>query len=196
MFGLSGIELIYWVSTIIGGMLFILRLILMLVGGIGEGEVDTDMVGDFDGDVDADFDGDVVDSDIGFKLLSMQGLTAFFMIFGLVGLALLKSNVAEILTVLGGGAAGLITVLVISVIFSQMRHLQSSGTLNLNNAVGKSGMVYTNIPEKGTGQVRVSVQGSLKIFDAGSNDGSAIKTGEIINVIEVIDNKTLIVERK
>ena len=197
MFGLSGIELIYWGSVIIGGTLFILRLLLMLIGGgMDQGDFDAEIAGDFDADGITDLDEVVVDSDFGFKLLSLQGLTAFFMIFGLVGLALLETNLADILTVLGGGAAGLLAVLVVSVIFWQMKRLQSEGTLNINNAVGKRGTVYMNIPKKGTGQVLVSVQGSMRVFDAASMDGLAIKSGEAIIVTALLDNKTLIVEKK
>ena len=200
MYGLSWIELIYWGSTIIGGTLFILRIIMMLVGGgISQGDFDTEMGGEFHADVDTHMDANDadagVDSDFSFKLLSMQGLTAFFMMFGLVGLALLKSNLAVILTIFGGGAAGITAVLIISIIFSQMKRLQSDGTLNISNAVGKSGSVYLNIPAKGTGQVRVGVQGSLRIFEAASQDGKAIKTGESVRVVEVMDNNTLIVKK-
>jgi hypothetical protein len=200
MKGLSWIEVIYWGSTIIGGTLFILRTILMLVGGgLSDGEVDADIGGDVFSDVDADLDVEPadtgIDSDFSFKLLSMQGLTAFFMMFGLVGLALLKANLAVFLTILGGGTAGLFSVLVISMIFSQMKHLQSDGTVDIKNAVGKSGSVYLNIPANGTGQVRVAIQGRLRIFGAVSGDGKAIKTGENIRVIDVVDSNTLIVKK-
>ena len=39
------IEVIYWISTIIGGTIFILRMILMFVAGVDGG----DFEGDFDG---------------------------------------------------------------------------------------------------------------------------------------------------
>ena len=198
MYGLPWIEIIYWGSTIIGGTLFILRTIMMLVGGgldLGDGDFDADI--DMDGDlhVDGDHLDMDADSDFSFKLLSMQGLTAFFMMFGLVGLALLKANVPVLLTILGGGIAGTLAVWVISLLFSQMKRLQSDGTLQIENAVGVSGSVYLNIPAKGTGQVQVTVQGALKIFDAISKDGKKIATGEKISVTGTVDNNTLIVKR-
>lgn len=198
MYGLSWIEIIYWGSTIIGGTLFILRTIMMLVGGgldLGDGDFDADI--DMDGDlhVDGDHLDTDADSDFSFKLLSMQGLTAFFMMFGLVGLALLKANVPVLLTILGGGIAGTLAVWVISLLFSQMKRLQSDGTLQIENAVGVSGSVYLNIPAKGTGQVQITVQGALKIFDAISIDGKKIATGEKISVTGTVDNNTLIVKR-
>ena len=196
MYDLSWIEIIYWGATIIGGTLFVLRTIMMLAGGgLGEGDFEADM--DVDGDIN--IDGDHLDtdpdSDFSFKLLSMQGLTAFFMMFGLVGLALLKANVAVLLTILGGGIAGTFAVWVISMLFSQMKRLQSDGTLQIENVIGESGSVYLNIPAQGTGQVQVTAQGALKIFDAISKGGQKIVTGEKISVIGTVDNNTLIVEK-
>jgi hypothetical protein len=173
---------------------------MMLVGGgLGGDDFDADFDGDFDTDFDADMDfdhtGTAADSDFSFQLLSMQGLTAFFMMFGLVGLATFKAGVAVAISIASGVLAGLFAVWVISWLFSQMKRLQSDGTLNVQNAVGVSGSVYLNILEGKSGQVRVSVQGALKIFDAVSADKGIIETGEKIRVVGVVDNKTLIVEK-
>jgi len=200
MGNLSWIEIIYWGSTIIGGTLFILRTIMMLIGGGLGGEdfdadIDTNFDADFDPDLDFDHTGTAADSDFSFQLLSMQGLTAFFMMFGLVGLATLKAKVAIILSIGSGVLAGLFAVWVISLIFSQMKKLQSEGTLVIQNAVGVSGSVYLTIPKGGSGQVRVPVQGALKIFDAVSEDKHSIGTGEKVRVVGVVDNKTLNVEK-
>ena len=116
MSGLTGIEIIYWASTIIGGTLFILRLITMFMGG-GLSDDGLDSVLDTGGDVTS---GDQAEADASFNLLSLQGLTSFFMMFGLVGLALLKAELPILLTVFGGMIAGLITVAISGLIFSQM----------------------------------------------------------------------------
>lgn len=190
---LSWIEIIYWASTIIGGTLFILRLIMLFIGG-GVGDDGLDSALDLDaGHADlADHHGD---ADVSFKLLSLQGLTAFFMMFGLVGLALLKASVPVVLTVIGGILAGLGTVVIVSLIFTQMKRLQTDGTLNIQNTIGRDGDVYLGIPKNGSGQVQVIVQGSLKIFDAISSNKSPIATGEKIHVVGVAGGNTLIVEK-
>ena len=203
MNGLNWIEIIYWVSTTIGGTLFILRTIMMLAGGgfsddSLDATFDADISGDLDisGDMEGDFEGDhAEESDASFKLLSLQGLTAFFMMFGLVGLALLKASLHVLLTVFGGALAGLFTVWVIGLIFSQMKRLQSDGTISIKNSVGEKGTVYLTIPSNGTGQIQVTVQGSLKIFDAVSKGKNGIATGEQIQVIDVADGNTLVVEK-
>lgn len=191
MNGLTWIEIIYWASTIIGGTLFILRLIMLFIGaGAGEHDIDTA----FDSG-DHDLSGDHGDADVNFKLLSLQGLTSFFMMFGLVGLALLKAGLPVFLTVVGGVLAGLATVAIVALIFTQMKRLQADGTLNIQNTIGKDGDVYLNIPANGSGQVQVIVQGSLKIFDAISGRKSPIATGEKVRVVGVQGGNTLIVEK-
>lgn len=191
MAGLTWIEIIYWASTIIGGTLFILRLIILFVGGD---------ISDQGADSALDAAGDVVsvgegDADLSFKLLSVQGLTSFFMMFGLVGLALLKADVPDLLTVVGGMLAGLVTVAITGLIFTQMKRLQMEGTINIQNTVGTAGSVYLTIPKNGTGQVQIIAQGSLKIFDAVSSNKSMIATGEKIHVVGVAGGNTLVVEK-
>jgi membrane protein implicated in regulation of membrane protease activity len=198
------IEIIYWAATIIGGTLFILRVIMMLIGGgFGDGDVDVphDLPHDIphdvhlDGDMHADVSGDHPSANISFKLLSVQGLTSFFMMFGLVGLALLKSNLPILVTVIGATLAGLVTVAVTGLIFSQMNRLQTEGTIRIQNTIGTEGTVYLTIPREGTGQVQVIVQGSLKIFDAVSKEKKMIATGERVQVAGVASGNILIVEK-
>ena len=200
MAGRSWIETIYWGSTIIGGTLFILRTILFLIGGSlggdhGDLHVDGDVYDGHDVEFDPDHGEAISDSDFSFKLLSMQGLTAFFMMFGLIGLALLRANLATGFTIVGGAAAGLFAVWLISLLFSQMKKLQSDGTVIIKNALGQSGTVYLNIPPKGSGQIQVAVQGSLRIYDAISKDKKALASGTKVLVVEVIENNTLVVEK-
>lgn len=198
MGNLSWIEVIYWGATIIGGTLFILRTILFLVGGgLGHDIMDSDFHGDLPGSHDFDLDLDhvdgVADSDFSFKILSIQGVTAFFTMFGLIGLALLRANLAIIWTIIGGSAAGIFAVYIISLLFSQLKKLQSDGSLDIQNAVGQKGKVYLAIPSSGSGQVQISVQGTLRILDAISEDNRKIKTGSSVQVTGVVDNKTLVV---
>lgn len=195
---LSWIEIIYWGATLIGGTLFILRTILFLVGGgldhdVMDADFDGDLPGDHDFQLDLDHVDSIADSDFSFKILSIQGVTAFFTMFGLIGLALLRANLAIIWTILGGSAAGLFAVYIISLLFSQLQRLQSDGSLNIQNAVGQKGKVYLAIPAAGSGQVQISVQGTMRLLDAVSEENRKIKTGSAVQVTGVIDNKTLVV---
>ncbi len=117
------------------------------------------------------------------------------MMFGIVGLAIHRAGLLPIFSIAGGGLAGMFTVWLNGLIFAAMLRLQREGTINIKNAVGQQGSVYLSIPEDGTGQVRVVVQGSLKVFDAISGDNLKILTDEKIKVVGVADNRTLIVSK-
>ena len=186
----NSVEIFYAISAILGGVLFLIRTVLSLIGG------------DMDADSDVDFaihdvnmDG-VMDSDIGdhsishlgeanFQLFSLHGITGFFMIFGLIGLALSKAGVNDLLTALAGLVAGGITLVAVAGIYWYMRTLQSDGTMVMETAVGKTGTVYLTIPETGSGQVSVVVQGGVKQFDAVSANHVRISTGEKVRVVKL-----------
>ena len=61
-------------------------------------------------------------------------------------------------------------------------------------AIGVKGSVYLRIPEDGVGQVTVEVGGAQKTFNAKSEDGQGIATGDFIEVVDVISS-TLVVKR-
>ena len=192
------LEYFYIVCAVIGGALFLVRLILMFIGA-GHGDADA---GGIDGDVHdvTDVHHDTIqDSDISFKLLSLQGITAFFMMFGLVGLAILKQGesgaMISILSIFGGTAAGLVTVWILAKIFLMMKSLQSTDELNIYEAVGQEGTVYLTVPPEGTGKIQITVRGSLRIYDAVSEGKEEIKTGERILVNRVIHENVMVVTR-
>jgi hypothetical protein len=76
-----------------------------------------------------------------------------------------------------------------------MGKLTDSGTLNLNGAVGKIGSVYLTIPAKrsGLGKVQVKVQG-LQTLDAMTDSEEEIKTGSVIEVVDILNNEILLVK--
>jgi len=197
--GLSGLELLFACCAVFGTVLFVIRLVLMFVGGIDDahsadaGDMDAG-AGDFDagaGDFDAadmDHTGDLHDSDISFRLLSLQGLTAFFMMFGLVGWAVIRQGEYNaLIPIAAGTVAGLLTVWVMKIIFQFATGLQSSGTMNLKNAIGEEGTVYLTIHPGQSGKVQVSIQNRLAVLEAVTDSKEEIKTGEPIRVVRITD---------
>lgn len=190
---LSGLELLFVTCAAFGTILFVVRLVMMFLGGGGEeGAADG---GGLDGADGHDLSThDVADSDLSFKALSLQGITAFFMMFGLVGWALVRQgNVPPALSILGGTVAGLATVWVMKKIFQAAGSLQSSGTLDLQNAVGREGHVYLTIHPGQTGKVQIAVQGRLSVLNAIAEGNEEIKTGQTVRVVRV-STDTLVVE--
>jgi hypothetical protein len=175
---------------VVGGVLFIMRAILFAVAGGGDADADYDVDSDFDlnGDVDHI-------AEPGLRLVSLQGITGFFLMFGLVGLAMSRGGVREIWTVFGGFAAGVFTMLVIAKIIFEMQRLKSDGTLRMENAVGEEGRVYLTIPEDGSGKVSIVIQGGLRELEAVSANKERISTGETVRVLRVVSNRILVVER-
>lgn len=182
--GLTLIQKVFFVCAIAGGTVFVIRTIMLLIG-LGT-----------DTDVGEAVHSGMADTDVSFHFLTIHGITAFFLIFGVTGMVVLKSRDSEWLAVGAGIAAGLLVMFMIAKIFSSMRRLQTEGNIRMENAIGQEGVVYLNIPPGGIGKVQVSIQGSLKIFDARTGAAKElIRTGDRVKVVEVTPENMLIVEK-
>ncbi|MCH8333973.1 NfeD family protein [Candidatus Sumerlaeota bacterium] len=188
IFDWSGLDTFYLFCAVAGGIVFLLRCLLMLFG-LGDADVDVPGLDSGGGDV-------IGDSDVGFRLLSIQGLTSFFIMFGLVGLALSReTEVAPSMAAFGAFAAGTGTLFVMAWITLLMLKMQSSGTMDMKKAIGEEGTVYLDIPGTGTGKARVAIQERIKVLDAVSADKKAIKTGARVKVVDVVGGSTVVVEK-
>jgi membrane protein implicated in regulation of membrane protease activity len=203
---LSGADKFFVICATIGGVFFLFRLILQFSGVFGDMDADTEVDADVDVDVDADVGdhvdaatadaGDIGAADFSFQLFTFQGLTGFFLMFGLVGYTAHRQLEAGLgWALVAAMVAGLLMVLVISWMFTFFKRMQHSGTLKLANAVGREGKVYMNIPEDEPGKVQVDVQGRLAILDAVSEDKSNIPTDTRVKVVKVISGNVLVVRK-
>ena len=174
-------DTVFLACAALGGGAFLVRTLMQLIGA-GADHGDAAGVHHADGDA-------------GFRVLSFQGLAAFLMMFGLVGLALVRqSGVAAALALILAALAGVATVWVIARLFAFMGRLQSSGTINMWSAVGQEGSVYLTLPRGGLGKVEVVVQGRLGVFDARAEDGAELPTGSRISVVSVESGDVLVVQ--
>ncbi|WP_141736144.1 hypothetical protein [Oligoflexus tunisiensis] len=178
----SGISTLFILSAVVGGVILLVQLVLHLLGGtIGGSDWDFFEVGD---------------ADASFKLLSLQGLSGFFTMFGLVGLALLReSEVAPGLAVGGALAAGAFTTWVMARIFQWVKGLQSSGNLRIKDALGISGTVYTRIQKHKPGKVTVVIRQRLLTLDACTREDETFEQGDRVIVQAIEDNGSLCVSR-
>lgn len=182
---MTALEMAFVICAAIGGILFLARFIMQLLGLHHDVAIDI-----HSGDLD------LANSDIGFKALSFQSITAFLLMFGLVGYALQRSEHAGALLSLGGAtAAGLLAGWVIALLFRAMSRLQSQGNYDPRQAIGQRGSVYLNIPAGGTGKVSVTINNRLSVLDAVAQDKSEIKTGEAIQIVDVVGQNILMVSR-
>ena len=170
----NGIEQMFLLSGIVGGVIILFQLILMIVGLDHHG---TDVH---------------VDSDAGFQALTIQGISSFFAMFGVVGYTLYHGALlGALVAIIGAIAAGTFAMWLIQKIFRSMMKLQTSGTVSLYAAVGSEGSVYLTVGKDG-GRVQINFANRLREFDAVSADGTTIPTGTPIRVQSVSAN-TLVV---
>jgi membrane protein implicated in regulation of membrane protease activity len=173
----NGIEQMFLLCALLGGIILVLRLILTIAGIDGH---------------DADVDAHHVSSEHGFQILTIQGISSFFAMFGVVGYTLYHNASLGMLAALGGAVvAGVASVWLIQRIFLGMLRLQSSGTLALDAAIGSEGSVYLTVSKDG-GRVQINVANRLREFEAVSADGATLPTGTAIRVQSVSAN-TLVV---
>lgn len=178
-------EKIYWILAFPTTLLFIILIIMTFVGI----DADHDMDMDHDGSIDADHG-------IGFQFFSYKNLLGFFTIFAWSGIACIDSKLNVFPTIVISLFSGLLMMLIMASIFYFISKLSESGNLNINNAIGKVGTAYLPIPgqRKGMGKVQIKIQG-LKTLDAMTDDEKDIKTGLIVDCIDVLNDEILLVRR-
>ena len=181
--GLLVTEKVYWIIAIPFTVIFLIMMIMTLIGG------------DIDGaDMDVDMEIDT-DTGIDFQYLSIKNLVGFFTIFGWTGVACLASGKSMVFTVIVSVMAGLLMMTIMSTIVYLMGKLTEQGNLNLKNAIGKIATAYLTIPaeRKGMGKIQIKVQG-FRTLDAITDEKEDIKTGAVVEVVDVINNQVLLVK--
>ncbi len=179
----TGLELIFMMCAFLGTAFFLILMAMMMVG---------DILG---GVFDSVFDTDVsLDSDLSFELFSIQGLAAATMMFGYVGMFTLSASESEVFAVIAGGMAAGASMYGVGLMLKGINNLQADGTMKYEDAIGERGQVYSRIRANESGEVQVSVDGTLRTLTARAKDRSLhIPTGEFITVLDYIGS-TLIVE--
>ena len=93
--------------------------------------------------------------------------------------------------------AGIILVAAVMYMFKWLSKMQQSGNIDVfKSAVGCYGKVYLTIPaaRKSKGKVQITINESVREYDAVTDSEDDIKTGTSIKVVEVLDASTLVVE--
>ena len=130
----TGIDMLFASSALIGGILFVLYFFLLMIGGIA-----TDI---FDGLFGIDVD---MGADASFKALTFQGIMAFLMFFGLAGLYVTKSGGGASPAILAGAIAGGSSMYFTGKLFELFVNLQQDGTVELSEAIGSKAVSYTHL---------------------------------------------------
>jgi len=188
-------ETIYTICAVAGGVLVLLQVILQALGMFAETDFDAGGA-DTDFDVDTDVDGADVEADghgnVLFGILSFKALCAFSALFGLTGLIMFTRSDELFVRVGVSLMAGVTGMFGVAMLMRGLSRLQSSGTVRIANAIGKTGKCYLRIPGhgKGVGKVTLDIQERSMQFEA-RTEGEPIATGARVRVVAVEGDDTL-----
>ena len=166
---LTGLPFVYGICALVGGVLFLIIMALMFIGI----EFDLDALTDGSGHV------------------SLHGISGFFTLFGLVGLYLDSQGYGVLVSSMGGIGAGGVMFLAVSRIIMAMRNLESSGNITVDQTVGARGSVYSEILPGESGAVTIFIDDRERRYDAVTDEPAGLKTGDLIQVKEVISGSLL-----
>ena len=192
-------QTIYTICAVAGSVLVLLQVVLQALGMFAETDFDAhgaDMDGGADAsgvDVDSDAHGEPAGhGNIFFGILSFKALCAFAAIFGLVGLIMTDRSADQLVRVGVSVMSGVAGMVVVASMMRGLSRLQSSGTIRIANAVGKTGSCYLRIPggSSGVGKVTIEIQERSQQFEA-RTEGDEIATGKRIRVVGVEGDSTL-----
>ena len=180
---------------IVGTAVLILQTVMLLFGLGHDGmDSDADLDADLDGDGDVDTiaDGNGLD---GLRLFTVRGFVAFFSISGWLGVFLLSTALPYFISILLSIIGGFVAMIFVAWAFKKALTLQDNGTLQMSNAIGRTGRVYLRIPanRQGCGKITILIQDQQRELDAVTPAEQEIPVGTSVRVVDV-DQETLIVE--
>jgi membrane protein implicated in regulation of membrane protease activity len=205
-------EQIFAYVAIPSTMILILQTLLLLLG-FGDHDGDGELDGHFDADssaeiADTDLSGDgvfgenhpdeIFHGDSGLRLFTVRGLIAFFAVMGWTGLVLLRQNIPLVVSAPVSLGAGFLALLLVAWILSLFYKAQSSGNMELKNALGSSGTVYITIPpaRQEQGKVNLILDGQYVELSAVTDNQTPIPTGTQVTVVGISGHSTLVVKCK
>lgn len=176
---------ILWCIAIASSLIFVIETVLTFIG--------------IDHDIDTDFDihDASFDADPSMNLYTFRNLVNFLLGMSWTAILLKDEIRSKALLVIIAFAAGVALVAAVMYMFRWLSRMQQSGNIDVFKvAVGCQGKVYITIPEerKGNGKVQITINDSVREYDAVTDSESPLRTGTSIKVIEVLDASTLLVE--
>jgi membrane-bound ClpP family serine protease len=130
----------------------------------------------------------------GASLFSVKPIIGFFFGLGWAG-GYCLGHMGFLPSVALAVMAGTAFMLMIWGIVRTFVHFQNDGSMKLDSAVGKEGIVYTTILPKKGGQIQVTLNTGLETLPAVTRETQPISTGKTVTVIQ-LDGPNLLVESK
>lgn len=128
------------------------------------------------------------------NLFSVKGLIIFFAAFGWLGIAGVRTNLHPVIAILIATAVGAVCMFIFAWVFSTLTKMSEEGNFNIKTTIYKTGKVYLTIPANslGKGKITIVAQGASRELMA-MTDGKELATGTQVQVIDIIDNLTVLV---
>lgn len=185
--GLSSFQQVVFVFAASATLIMIILLILMLIG-IGDSDVD---------DIDLDVTSEPLVNISGLKIFTLRGALAFLSIGGWVAF-LLEPSLRPFWAIVLGIIAGSVAAFLMALAFKAAMKLESEGNLNYQNAIHKVGSVYIRIPANraGKGKITITFQERFLEIDAVTDEKEDLKTGTEVEVVDLLNESTLIVKKR
>ena len=166
-------------------LLYVIKLVFLFWGG--------DSSDSFD-----DFSSDLGDTDAqtSFSIFSTQSLLAFIMGMSWSLLAAhYEWNLSPFYAWISSALIGFAMMCLSGFLLSKIKSLNTQGGFKIEDAAGKTGLVYLTIPPKGKGlgQLEIIVDGRRKVLKAMTLEETSIKSFERAKVVKV-ENNILIVQ--
>lgn len=188
---LSALDHVLLYIAVPATLILLIQTVLLFAGGAFDSDGDAG-VPDADG---PDFDGPDADGgplheaaadpetpDTGLHLFTVRGVVAFLVLFGWGGLWLHQVGLPGFLAVFLAIPIGFAGMVGIALAVRQALRLQYDGTLDLRNALGRTGTVY------------LTVQEQLTEFEALTDSPAPIPTGSPVRVTGLAGRGALLVE--
>lgn len=171
----------YFTIAIISTVVFLLKLLLMFVGG------DSGLDGHIN-DLDPNFE-----HDTSFTFLSTQSILAFLMCTGWIGLAAKAEwKLDGLLSVVAASVSGFLAMFLMAFLMTQVKKLNKNVKTDIKSCVGTTGKAYTKFFPRGSGQIQITLNGKLQTIDAINNTDEEIASFTQI-IVTGIDNSTVLI---
>ena len=215
------LDTLFLITAVVGGTVMVCQFLLTMLGlgddgaDLGDGDVGGDVGVDagFDAgaDVDVDVDADhhtsihhAADADVDhpgstwlFQMLSFRTVVAALTFFGLGGAWSSSSGHGTVPSLMVAILTGAAAMYGMYRLMRAIYNLQSSGNVDIRNAVGRPAKIYIPVPPAGTGKgkIQITVQGRTMEYEAVSDAAETLSTGENVVVENVIGGDVVKVMR-
>ena len=202
------LENLYFYTALGGGAFLAFQFVTLLLG-MGDdagGDVGVDVDADASVDPDSqphdhwsdktDGDFDVPDGRWFFELFSLRSLAGAALFFGLVGKTSLAYGASPTVAAVYASLAGAVALYGVYWIFKQIFRLETSGNLDVRNALGLPAKVYVPIPPagEGAGKVQLKLQDRLVEYQAVNDGDEKLATGKHVVVTGIVNSGTVRVD--